>query len=265
MQMKINGTTMKTRSKYITIMAFTVIGCLSQSMFDVSEAAVLVTNPNDAGNAINTLGVSLSEEVGNTSLADFNNLLSQNTFTIDTTASPAYPSGDVVGDSYVLTGVSKTINMSVSGGGFWSASGGAAFISSGDQSLQRAGGARSAIFTFDTAVQAFGFTANRLLGSDLTVNLYSDSGGSSLIISFALSDNTSTDHSFFGYTSGSQNILRIDLVGTAGTSQYGIDDISFSNDNVNVAVPEPSSLALFAGGLVMLQVLRRRTQTSSAV
>ena len=228
-----------------------------------AQATILVTDPDDVGNDINTLGVTMSEEVGNTSLTAFNALSLQRTFTIDSTATPSYPAEEVNGDSFVLTlgvsGVNKTLNMSHSGSGsFWLVNAAAAaFLSSGDQSLVRGGGSsgspRTSTFTFDTAVQAFGFTANRLIGDGLTVNLYSDSGGSSLISTFAMSVNGSTDHSFFGYTSAAQNILRIDLVGSDTTSQYGVDDVSFSN---TVAVPEPSTLVLFAGAVLALGLFR---------
>ena len=116
---------MKNKTKIESTALLTIIGLLLQGTIGVSEAAVLVTDPNDVGNNINTLGVSMSEEVGNTSLATFNNLALQRTFTMDTSATPPYPAAPqtVIGDSFVLTsggsGVDKILNMSASGGGFF--------------------------------------------------------------------------------------------------------------------------------------------------
>ena len=215
---KMNG---GTRWTVLLMLGIAVLTAQTDALADI-----MVTDPSDVGNDINTLGVSMNEEVGNTSLATFNNLALQRTFTMDTSATPAYPASPqtVIGNSFVLTsggsGVDKILNMSESGGGFFQFNNtGDPRQTSGDQSLVRgSGGALTSTFLFDTAVQAFGFTMNRLAGADgLTVNLYSDAG-STLITSFAMSDNTSsggTGHSFFGYTSAAQNILQVDLVGGA--------------------------------------------------
>ena len=260
---------MKNKTKIESTALLTIIGLLLQGTIGVSEAAVLVTDPNDVGNNINTLGVSMSEEVGNTSLGRFNSFVDQYTFTMDTPAYPASPQ-TVIGNSFELTsggsGVDKVLNMSASGGGFFQFNNtGDPRRTSGDQSLVRGtGGALTTTFLFDTAVQAFGFTANRLGGVDgLTVNLYSDAG-STLITSFAMSDN-SNGHSFFGYTSAAQNILQIDLVGGASTTQYWIDDVSFSNTNTATAAPEPSTLALLGIGLLALHATRRKRVALPAV
>jgi hypothetical protein len=226
---------MKTKTRITTTMLLIATGFAAQCMPGVSKAGVLVTDPDDVGNDINTLGVTMSEEVGNTSLATFNKLGLQRTFTMDTPSHPASPQ-TVKGNSFELTsggsGVDKVLNMSASGGDTFFQFNAATDPrqSSGNQSLVLGpNGNRTTTFLFDTAVQAFGFTAHRLAGDDLTVNLYSDSGGSTLIDSFVMSENSSDDHSFFGYTSGAQNILRIDLVGGATTLQYWIDDVSFAN------------------------------------
>ena len=243
-----------------------MIGLLLLGTMGVSEAAVLVTDPNDVGNNINTLGVTMNEEVGNTSLGVFNSLAGQRTFTMD---SAGYTDGSVLDNSFVLTsggsGVDKTLAMS--GGSpvtFWVRNTpNADYLSSGVGALSRGSGSSDSTFTFDTAVQAFGFTVNRLAGDPLTINLYSDSGGTAQIATYVMARNDlTTDHSFFGYTSATQNIVRIDLVRT-NNLQFSVDDVSFSNTSVQI--PEPSSLTLLAGGFVAVYTFRRRRAANSSV
>lgn len=242
-----------------------IIGLLLLGAMGVSEAAILATDPNDVGDDINTLGFIMSEEVGNTTLSDFNNLAEQRTFTIDHTG---YLTGSVFDDSFVLTpggsGVEKTLTMSGSTETYWHRNTpDTRYLTSGNGALSRGPGSSDSTFTFDTAVQALGFTINRLVGDDLAINLYSDSNGTAQIASYAIASNDqATNHSFFGYTSATQNILRIDLVST-NNQLFSIDDVSFSNTSVQI--PEPSNLALLAGGFVAVHIFRRKRAANSSV
>ncbi len=121
----------------------------------------------------------------------------------------------------------------------------------------------TATFTFATPIQAFGLFITGLgtAAGSLQLQIF-DSNGSLVKPPFTIAGNnpaTQGGAQFFGFTETGENITKVSFVmsGFTPTSRdiIGLDGIRF------VPVPEPSSLVLILGGLVVLggRILLRRS------
>lgn len=210
-----------------------------------SFCAIIATDPSGQSASINPLGVTIDEEVGNTSLSSFSSLSDRVTFTFDAT------------EGYASASFSNTANLEVvlSPGNSVFASGltttfdapnrlstanvfGADYITSGDASLANVDNG-TLVATFSDNVGGVAFTVNRTR-VDVPIRLYDAESGGTLIASFTLLANASeddkdkNDHSFFGYLGSTNEIRRVEL--DLGGGSIGIDDFS-----VATAIPEPGA------------------------
>ncbi len=235
-----------------------IVALLACGISISAEAAVLVTNPGGLSNPINTLNVSISEEVGNMSLATMNgphgpNIIRQ-TLTLDTTdgypttAGGAAPLNTANNNSVVTP--RRTITFQNTGSSFFHLASGGNHQSSGDQALIAEGAAHITTVSFDEPVLFVGFTANRVF-EELTVRVFSDAG--QIGGDFTIAPNGASGHSFFGYQSSAENIMYFEVQKVSGGNQYGLDDITFG-----VVIPEPSTALLLLVGAFVLRAIRLR-------
>jgi hypothetical protein len=110
-------------------------------------------------------------------------------------------------------------------------------------------------YAFSTPVSLFGITAlNRGTIQTITPTLVFASGATLTLASF--STGTANTDTFFGYSSPSDPITRVNLITTAtapDSTNLRVDDLGF------VVVPEPSSMALgLLTGFGVLGLVRRR-------
>ncbi|WFB36101.1 hypothetical protein P3T73_18265 [Kiritimatiellota bacterium B12222] len=222
-----------------------------------------INDPSGLTTAINTNGVTFEEEIGNITFSDFNALEERTAFTFDSD------------DGYVGTGRFDRIELLETEGSplnlrlDLSGTSGYRVLSTfqatgGSDSLAVGSSGGSVIMNFidpyatssAQPVTGIAFSANRIVGGDVTVSLYSDLARTTLIgSSFTLSDNTTdgTGYGFFGFYDGTASIASIVIDGTAATSQFGLDDLNITT------IPEPSSFLLLIGGaLVVVTATRLR-------
>lgn len=226
----------------------------------VTAHANIITNPDGMTTPINSNNLVMQQEVGNTSLTNFNQLSLRYTFTFDghhgyPLANAGNPASRV--DRIELTAGVSGIEMraDLSSTGFRLTSNYRPTGSTNDLVLQ-SGSSLTVLFT--NGVQGVAFTANRILATNLTVRLYSDRAlttqiGSDFIMN-ANSGGAMSERSFFGYYDGAANIEGLRIVGT-GAQQYSIDDLSVA------MIPEPSVLAQLMMGLGMIALFLQRRIT----
>jgi len=214
--------------------------------------ANIITNPSGLNNNINANALTMEQEVGNISLAAFNVLPLKYTFTFEATdgyPAPDLPSPQSRVDRVELTEPVSGLDLRAdfsSGTGFRLTSGFRPTGGTNDLVLQQ-NSTLTVLFT--NGVQGVAFTANRILVTNLTVQLYSDRNLTTQIGSdFILDVNTGSglsERSFFGYYDGSATIEGMRVIGT-GAQQYSVDDFSVA------VIPEPGVLTQLVLAVVLL-------------
>lgn len=217
------------------------------------NAATIATDPSGLSNGINPLGVTIDEEVGNTSLSAFNAIADKVTFTFDTAdgyAALGFANNtiqDVIlspGNAVFADGLTTTFDGPNRFGNFDGF--GLDYVTSGTRAMSNVDNG-TFVITFSDAVDGIAFTLNRIVQASTAVRLYdATSGGNQIGTTLSISSN---DHAFFGYISGNSDIRRVEL--DLGGGSVGIDDFT-------VIVPEPASLALLAIGATLF-IKRRRS------
>ena len=151
-----------------------------------------------------------------------------------------------------------TYSTEVGTGNFFNIDAGGGFQGGFLDSIVFPSGERTLTVNFDTAVAAFGFDTNSLMGSAF-----------SLLINF--SDGTSTEFSqavgsglglqFFGYQSSLVDIDSLNIRGNNTTFNFALDNFTFGGGSGSVSpVPAPGALSLLGLCLAGMGVARRRQQ-----
>ncbi len=121
----------------------------------------------------------------------------------------------------------------------------------------------SATFTFDTAIDAFGFYltgTQTIFSKNITVSF---NDGTFRTLNAPI-NNASGGASYFGFTNAGKfiNAITIDSGprGDDGGDLWGIDNITYGTVRTASAVPEPASLAMWGLGAIGLVFARRKRQ-----
>ena len=120
-------------------------------------------------------------------------------------------------------------------------------------------GTSALLINFDTTVSAFAFETNYYMGLGFTLQA-NNSDGTTSIESYTGLNNTLN---FFGFTSD-KNVTSIEILGNGdggvGPNNFALDNFQFGGV-AHTQVPEPSTLAIFALGLIGLASRRFKKQS----
>lgn len=215
--------------------------------------ANIITDPSGLNTSINSNELIMQEEVGNISLAGFNALSLRYAITFE--EDDGYTSGATVTRvefTETESGIELDVGFARDGGNYMLVSD---FRPTGGANDLVLGSVNASLdLTFSSAMQGVAFTANRIEGGALTVQLFSDESMNTQIGSdYTIAVNTGgelSERSFFGFFDPQTDIRAVRIDGSAA-NQYSIDDL-------NVAIPEPSALGLVVLGVSALLACRRR-------
>jgi hypothetical protein len=115
--------------------------------------------------------------------------------------------------------------------------------------------------TFSTPIAAFGFLGTDTSDSGSTLRMtFNLVGGGSIVQEIAPANGRNGSVNFFGLVGGAnEDFFSVTFTGVAGSDDFGFDDLVIGDrEQVNNAVPEPSTWAMLSGALMLGAWMRRR-------